>query len=58
MFAMTQAIPSPRSVPFLGHTASIDSEVPLSSLSLLAKQYGEIYQLNMLGEFSALTIAS
>lgn len=47
---MTQAIPSPPSVPFLGHTASIDKEVPIASLDLLAKQYGEIFELNMLGE--------
>lgn len=48
--AKMTSIPTPPSVPFIGHAASIDKEVPLYSLALLAKQYGEIYQLNMLGE--------
>ncbi len=47
---MTTPIPSPPTVPFLGYAASIDKEVPLNSFNLLAKQYGEIYELNMFGE--------
>lgn len=47
---MTTSIPSPPTVPFLGYAASIDKEVPLNSFNLLAKQYGEIYELNMFGE--------
>ena len=50
---MSIPIPTPPSVPFLGHVTSIDKEVPLLSINLLAKQYGEIYQLNMLGEWTA-----
>ncbi|PSR72167.1 hypothetical protein PHLCEN_2v11959 [Hermanssonia centrifuga] len=46
---MTTPIPSPPTVPFLGYAASIDKEVPLNSFNLLAKQYGEIYELNMFG---------
>ncbi|GJE90374.1 bifunctional P-450/NADPH-P450 reductase [Phanerochaete sordida] len=46
---MTTPIPSPPSVPFLGHVTIIDREVAIYSYNLLAKQYGEIYTLNMLG---------
>ena len=46
---MTTPIPSPPSVPFLGHARIIDREVAINSYNLLAKQYGEIYQLNLLG---------
>ncbi|KAI0690214.1 cytochrome P450 [Cytidiella melzeri] len=46
---MSQAIPTPPSIPFLGHVTSLEKEVPLRSLILLANQYGEIYQLNMMG---------
>ncbi|EKM50288.1 uncharacterized protein PHACADRAFT_153757 [Phanerochaete carnosa HHB-10118-sp] len=46
---MTTPIPSPPSIPFLGHAAMIDREVAISSYHLLAKQYGDIYQLNLLG---------
>lgn len=47
---MTSIIPFPPAVPFIGHVASIEKEVPLRSFSLLSKQYGEIYQLNLVGE--------
>ena len=47
---MTTQIPSPPAVPFLGHVNAIDKDLPLKSISLLAKQYGEIYQVNIFGE--------
>ncbi|KAI0783002.1 fatty acid hydroxylase [Abortiporus biennis] len=46
---MTTPIPSPPSIPFLGNATSIDKEVPVRSYILLARQYGEIYQLNLAG---------
>ena len=45
---MTTPIPSPPSIPFLGHVAQIEKDIPVRSLMLLAKQYGGIYQLNIL----------
>ena len=51
---MTTSIPSPPSVPFLGHAQIIDREVAINSYNLLAKQYGEIYQLNLLGQSKCL----
>ena len=42
-------IPAPPSIPLLGHIGTIDAVLPVASFYLLAKQYGEIYQLNMLG---------
>ncbi|KAL0563203.1 hypothetical protein V5O48_018873, partial [Marasmius crinis-equi] len=46
---MTTPIPQPPGIPFIGNIASVDREVPIGSFNLLAKQYGEIYQLNLLG---------
>ncbi|CAL1708234.1 unnamed protein product [Somion occarium] len=46
---MTTPIPNPPTVPFLGNVGAIDSEVPLLSHNLLARQYGEIYQLFLIG---------
>ncbi|KAI0085847.1 cytochrome P450 [Irpex rosettiformis] len=46
---MSQVIPTPPSIPFIGHAASIEKELPLHSLILLTKQYGDIFQLNMIG---------
>ncbi|KZT04430.1 cytochrome P450 [Laetiporus sulphureus 93-53] len=43
---MTTPIPCPPSLPFLGHVTSIEKEVPLRSFALLARQYGEIYELH------------
>ncbi|CCM04888.1 uncharacterized protein FIBRA_07084 [Fibroporia radiculosa] len=43
---MTTPIPCPPSLPFLGHITSIDKDLPLLSFSLLAQQYGEIYQFH------------
>ncbi|KZT69908.1 cytochrome P450 [Daedalea quercina L-15889] len=42
---MTTPIPCPPSLPFFGHVTKIEKEVPLRSFILLAKQYGEIYEL-------------
>ncbi|KAJ3553744.1 hypothetical protein NM688_g3453 [Phlebia brevispora] len=49
---MTARIPCPPSIPFLGHVASIEREVPLRSFRLLSEQYGEIFELNILGRHS------
>ncbi|CEL62387.1 NADPH-ferrihemoprotein reductase [Rhizoctonia solani AG-1 IB] len=47
---MTTPIPQPPAIPFLGNVTDIDSELPSRSFTLLAKQYGEIFALNLLGE--------
>ncbi|CAE6431371.1 unnamed protein product [Rhizoctonia solani] len=47
---MTTPIPQPPAVPFLGNVADIDTELPTKSFTLLAKQYGEIFALNLLGK--------
>ena len=47
---MTTSIPSPPAVPFLGHINTLDKELPLISIRLLGQQYGEIFQLTILGE--------
>ncbi|KAI0754463.1 bifunctional P-450/NADPH-P450 reductase [Daedaleopsis nitida] len=47
---MTTPIPSPPAVPFLGHVNALDRSLPLKSINLLARQYGEIYQLSIFGE--------
>ncbi|KAF8755250.1 cytochrome P450 [Rhizoctonia solani] len=46
---MTTPIPQPPAVPFLGNVRDIDAELPAKSLTLLAKQYGEIFALNLMG---------
>lgn len=46
---MTTPIPQPPAIPFLGNLTTIEKEVPLRSFELLAKQYGDIYRLNVLG---------
>lgn len=46
---MTTSIPQPPAIPFLGNVTALDKELPLRSFELLAEKYGEIYQLNMLG---------
>ena len=50
VYDMTTPIPQPPAIPFLGNITAIDNELPLRSFRLLAKQYGEIYQLNLMGE--------
>ncbi|KAF7367846.1 Fatty acid hydroxylase [Mycena sanguinolenta] len=46
---MSVPIPQPPSIPFIGNVTALDKDVPLRSWVLLAKTYGEIYQLNILG---------
>ncbi|KAF7338953.1 Fatty acid hydroxylase [Mycena venus] len=46
---MSVPIPQPPSIPFIGNVAALDKDVPLRSFALLAKTYGEIYQLNIFG---------
>ncbi|KAF5368039.1 hypothetical protein D9758_004480 [Tetrapyrgos nigripes] len=46
---MSVPIPQPPRVPFLGNVTSIDRDVPLNGFMLLAKQYGEIYKLEIRG---------
>lgn len=38
---MTDTIPSPRSWPLIGNALEINAEFPMTSLSNLAKRYGE-----------------
>ncbi|KAJ6600950.1 fatty acid hydroxylase [Mycena vulgaris] len=46
---MSMPIPQPPTIPFIGNVTSLEKEVPLRSFQLLAKTYGEIYQLDLLG---------
>ncbi|KAJ7181531.1 fatty acid hydroxylase [Mycena crocata] len=46
---MSVPIPQPPTIPFIGNVTALDKDVPLHSYVLLAKTYGEIYQLNILG---------
>jgi cytochrome P450/NADPH-cytochrome P450 reductase len=48
---MSKPIPQPPTIPFLGNVKDIDGELPIRSYFLLAQQYGEIYQLSLLGGF-------
>jgi hypothetical protein len=47
---MSIPIPQPPTIPFIGNVTSLEKEVPLRSFQLLAETYGEIYQLNTLGD--------
>ncbi|EJD04651.1 cytochrome P450 oxidoreductase OrdA-like protein [Fomitiporia mediterranea MF3/22] len=47
--ATLSPIPLPPTIPFLGNANLIDVELPVRSFLLLAKQYGEIYQLTFSG---------
>ncbi|KAK0214536.1 fatty acid hydroxylase [Armillaria fumosa] len=42
-------IPQPPSIPFIGNITSLDKDLPTRGFHRLAKQYGEIYQLNLIG---------
>ncbi|PBK66502.1 bifunctional P-450/NADPH-P450 reductase [Armillaria solidipes] len=42
-------IPQPPSIPFIGNITSLDKDLPTRGFHRLAKQYGEIYQLNLVG---------
>ncbi|KAJ7772252.1 fatty acid hydroxylase [Mycena metata] len=46
---MSVPIPQPPTIPFIGNVLALDKDVPVNSFVLLAKTYGEIYQLNILG---------
>jgi cytochrome P450/NADPH-cytochrome P450 reductase len=46
---MSIPIPQPPTIPFIGNVTALDKDVPLRSFQLLAKTYGEIYQLDLLG---------
>ncbi|KAJ7027601.1 fatty acid hydroxylase [Mycena alexandri] len=45
---MSVPIPQPPTIPFIGNVLALDKDVPVHSFVLLAKTYGEIYQLNIL----------
>jgi cytochrome P450/NADPH-cytochrome P450 reductase len=47
---MSIPIPQPPTIPFIGNVTSLEKDVPLRSFHLLAETYGEIYQLNILGD--------
>jgi len=42
------SIPQPKAAPFLGHLAHLDASAPVQSLMRLARQYGPIFQLQIL----------
>ncbi|KAJ7636254.1 bifunctional P-450/NADPH-P450 reductase [Roridomyces roridus] len=46
---MSLPIPQPPAIPFIGNVTALDKDVPLFSQVLLAKTYGEIFKLNILG---------
>ncbi|KAF8900982.1 fatty acid hydroxylase [Mucidula mucida] len=46
---MTTPIPQPPYIPFLGNIAVLDRELPTRGYHNLSQQYGEIYQLNLVG---------
>ncbi|KAJ6460262.1 fatty acid hydroxylase [Mycena sanguinolenta] len=46
---MSIPIPQPPTIPFIGNVTSLEKDVPLYSFRLLAKTYGEIFQLDLLG---------
>ncbi|WPG99486.1 Hypothetical protein R9X50_00230100 [Acrodontium crateriforme] len=45
----TVPIPQPPGYPLLGNLSDIDPELPIASLQNLAKQYGDIFSLTLLG---------
>ncbi|KAJ7218356.1 fatty acid hydroxylase [Mycena pura] len=46
---MSTPIPQPPTIPFMGNATALDRDVPHHSFTLLAKTYGEIYQLDLVG---------
>lgn len=54
---MTTPIPAPPGLPILGHATMIDKDLALNSFRNWAKQYGEIYRLNVLSESARLPFA-
>ncbi|KAI1087852.1 cytochrome P450 [Rostrohypoxylon terebratum] len=53
----TTPIPEPPGLPFLGHVAELDRELPLRSFLSLADKYGEIYRLRLPGR-TMVTVSS
>ncbi|KAJ7818311.1 cytochrome P450 [Mycena olivaceomarginata] len=47
---MSVPIPQSPTIPFLGNVISVEREIPLRSFQPLAKTYGEIFQLSLLGQ--------
>ncbi|KAB5590413.1 Cytochrome P450 family protein [Ceratobasidium theobromae] len=45
---MTTCIPRPPGLPLIGNLSLIDADLPTESFALLAKKYGEIYNLKIL----------
>ncbi|KAH8111193.1 cytochrome P450 oxidoreductase OrdA-like protein [Phellopilus nigrolimitatus] len=54
--ATLSAIPQPPTVPLLANVTLIDADLPIRSFQLLARQYGEIYQLVFPGGLSVVHI--
>jgi cytochrome P450/NADPH-cytochrome P450 reductase len=48
---MTHHIPRPPGIPVLGNINNINPDLPEESFGLLAKKYGEIYELKILSMF-------
>ncbi|KAE9394063.1 cytochrome P450 [Gymnopus androsaceus JB14] len=46
---MSSQIPQPPGYPFVGNIFSLNNDVPAHGFHELAQQYGEIYQLNLIG---------
>ncbi|KAJ7218368.1 fatty acid hydroxylase [Mycena pura] len=46
---MSTPIPQPPTIPFMGNATAFDRDVPQHSFTLLAKTYGEIYKLDLVG---------
>ncbi|KAJ6488891.1 fatty acid hydroxylase [Mycena sanguinolenta] len=53
---MSLPIPQPPRIPFVGNATLIDQASPLASFNYMAKKYGEIYRLDIVG--TVLTLVS
>ena len=47
---MTTPIPQPPGLPIIGNLHQVDTEFPIRGFVEIAKTYGEIYKVNILGE--------
>ena len=47
--ARTKPIPQPRGDPFIGNLRAVDGDAPIQGFMRLARMYGPIYQLELLG---------
>nr|POE47611.1 bifunctional cytochrome p450/nadph--p450 reductase [Quercus suber] len=45
----TALVPGPKGYPIVGNVTDVDPDLPIDSLQTLAKQYGEIFSLTVLG---------